>query len=119
MNNPLPRSLRSWVAELALSCASHRSITSFNFVFGLLLLGASFQTGKQWKDEYSGKRLAGLYPNLSESFSETYTVSGWEDLTLSKLSCQGRIKSFLLIVLLKPQINTAPLSFNIPLDLIS
>ena len=71
---PLPRPLRSCVAGLALSCASYGSITCCNVVLGLLLLDASFQTGKQWKDEYSGKRLAGLYPDLSESFTETYTV---------------------------------------------
>jgi hypothetical protein len=93
---PLPRPLRSWVAELALSCASYGSITSCNVVFGLLLLDASFQTGKQWKDEYSGKRLVGLNPDLSESFTETYAVY-----------CLGL------------KLTLAPLSFNIPLDLIS
>ena len=36
--------------------------------------------GKQWKDEYSGRRLVGVHPDLFESYTETFTVLGWEDL---------------------------------------
>jgi len=35
---------------------------------------------KQWKDEYSGKRLFAPYKGAFESYTETFTILGWEDL---------------------------------------
>lgn len=44
------------------------------------ILNFPLSIGKQWKDEYSGKRMVGTHPDVSESFTETFTALGWEDL---------------------------------------
>ena len=66
--------------------------------------------GKQWKDQYSGKRLVGLHRDLSESFTETYTVLGWEDL-------QVRAGKFRAIKLEYKHVTTASTSPFLPLPL--
>ena len=45
------------------------------------ILNFPLSIGTQWKDEYSGKKLGELL-GFSESYTETFTVSGWEDLEI-------------------------------------
>jgi len=44
------------------------------------ILNFPFNMGKQWKDEYSGKRLGGLHLDVVESYTEAFTILGWEAL---------------------------------------
>ena len=44
------------------------------------ILNFPLNIGKQWKDEYSGKRLGGLHSDVVESYTEVFTVLGWEAL---------------------------------------
>jgi hypothetical protein len=44
------------------------------------ILNFPLNMGKQWKDEYSGKRLSGLHLDVVESYTEVFTILGWEAL---------------------------------------
>jgi len=44
------------------------------------ILNFPLNIGKQWKDEYSGKRLGGLHSDVVESYTEAFTIVGWEAL---------------------------------------
>jgi hypothetical protein len=46
------------------------------------ILNFPLSIGKQWKDEYSGEQLGGMHSGISESYTENFTILGWEDLEI-------------------------------------
>jgi hypothetical protein len=59
------------------------------------ILNVRLYNGKQWKDKYSGKRLFAPFKGAFESYTETFTILGWEDLRVQagkfrsiKLECK-------------------------------
>jgi hypothetical protein len=64
------------------------------------ILNVRLYSEKQWKDEYSGKRLFPPHKSAFESYTETFTILGWEDIRVQagkfrsiKLECKCVITS--------------------------
>jgi hypothetical protein len=71
------------------------------------VLNSPFTVGKQWKDEYSGKRLVGIHHATDESYTDTFTVIGLEDIGV-------RAGKFRAIKLEYKHVTTASLSPFLP-----
>jgi len=59
------------------------------------ILNVRLYNEKEWKDEYSGKRLFAPFKGAFESYTEFFTILGWEDLRVQagkfrsiKLECK-------------------------------
>jgi hypothetical protein len=72
------------------------------------ILNFPLTVGKQWKDEYSGKRLVGIHCGTPEDYTETFTVIGWEDIEV-------RAGKFRAIKLEYKHVTTASVSPFLPL----
>ncbi len=74
------------------------------------ILNFPLNIGKQWKNEYSGKKLFGPHKGAYESYTETVAVLGWEDLEV-------RAGKFRAIKLEHKNVTTASLNVFVPLGI--